>query len=115
MPTARTLRLLILACLSVLATSAGAQGERATSELAATAAAQMQPHVQPATLRRTSAHDGEALKVAAAASAPARPQGLHGTTPPPEALGTDPPAFLLFVSALIVVLFISTRRTRRED
>ncbi len=113
MPTARTLRLLILACLPLLATSAGAQAERAASEFAA--AAEMRAHVQPATLRRTSANDGEALKVAAAASAPARPQGLHGNTVPPEALGTDPPAFLLFVSALIVVLFISTRRTRRED
>ena len=30
-------------------------------------------------------------------------------------MGGDPPTFLLFVSALIVVLFISTRRTRRED
>ena len=35
-----------------------------------------------------------------------------GAHTPADALSGDPPTFLLFVSALIVVLFISTRRTR---
>ena len=72
---------------------------------------------QPAGLAmaRTAAPAGAdvaAVQVAAAASAA---HGLHGPMPASADLRTvpaDPPAFILFVAALLAVIFISTRRRK---
>lgn len=113
MPPLSLLRRLPAICLLALVLPAAAQ--TASPADASRVSGSLVAQHQPALMRTAGTAAAEPLKIAAAASAPPQGSGIHGAHTPADALGGDPPTFLLFVSALIVVLFISTRRTRRED
>ena len=113
MPPLSLLRRVPAICLLALVLPAAAQ--TASLADASRVSGSLVAQHQPALMRTAGSSSAEPLKVAAAASAPAQGSGVHGAHTSADAVGGDPPTFLLFVSALLVVLFISTRRTRRED
>ncbi len=113
MPPLSLLRRLSASCLLALVLPVAAQ--TASVADASRVSGSLVAQHQPAMMRTAVSPSAEPLRVAAAASAPPQGSGVHGAHTPADAMGGDPPTFLLFVSALIVVLFISTRRTRRED